>query len=1046
MYPISNEVKALFEAEQRKVLRITGTDKNGTTITITDNDVITNTFAIDRYSCNSEKLEIGTAVAAQMSLRLENGNGRFNSIIFEGAELFAEIGITDWESMTIEPWTDNNGDYITDNYGDIIYFMSGSVPMSWVPLGLFTPDVQPRRMTTISLTCMDRMTRFDKIVDATALDFPMTVVELVGLVCGICDVPFNQSLSEFPNYNYSIAALPNLSTDITYRNLIQWCAGLMGTNAWIDWEGYLRFSWYNNSTEYVSMIDNRYNSDLYENAITITGVEFTDTDENKTVYLAGTDDYTIDVSDNAFINGNNAATVLAGIYSAVQSFVYTPFTASVIAAPYLWPMDRVTFTDKAGNTHVSLLTNVNFGVNGTTALMAVGMTDQVNAVTVGGSGFTKVQIQELRNIQRVTSDNLKNAVDAATALITGADGGHVRFMYDSNGELTEILIMDTDDITTATKVWRWNSGGLGYSSNGYAGPYTLAMTQNGAIVADFITTGTLNAELLNVINLNANSINAGMLNADRVDFNSPGIHYNVPNENDASTLLDGQTVSGGWIVNTSGTGYIKLIQCDYAVPLRGMTVSVTFTYNVWRDGSQTMQNDGEDCWWYIDDAAEIEVQAGWFHIPETQNPFTHSFTVPDDANSFLIRVNCTGVKAISVSLSGTVVPTDSIKFTYAGLDVGKFMLDRDGNIITEGSSIFKGDASCTNLSVGNLKMSTPLPIASGGTGASTVAGARTNLGISTFAGSDSYNGPANTVKGAYTSNGGQENPNYFGKNKVGFLMMNTTVNNNSQYKDWIIMDCYSGNDVGGGVAFGVNRQSLGAYIMRSAAARSSWAEEAELIGTHNYTSYCPTKTGSGASGTWGISITGNAATATKLSTARSINGTSFDGSAAITTANWGTARNITIKDATSTNAGTAVSVNGSAAITLLLPSTIKASITGNCSGSAGSVAAGNISGTVAIGKGGTGATTAANARKNLSILSGSTVVNFSNGLGTIAFSTVGVSSKPTAFVATASSQSCIMRYDYDDTNASAGPIKLYCIQANGVGYSGNVRFSWICIP
>ena len=96
---------------------------------------------------------------------------------------------------------------------------------------------------------------------------------------------------------------------------------------------------------------------------------------------------------------------------------------------------------------------------------------------------------------------------------------------------------------------------------------------------------------------------------------------------------------------------------------------------------------------------------------------------------------------------------------------------------------------------------------------------------------------ANTVLGSYTANGGQQNPNYFGTNKVGFLMMNTTVNGNSQYKDWIIMDCYSGNDVGGGVALGVNRQSLGAYIMRSDAARTSWAAKAELLHTSNYGSY-----------------------------------------------------------------------------------------------------------------------------------------------------------------------------------------------------------------
>ncbi|MBR6253168.1 MAG: hypothetical protein IKR04_04970 [Clostridia bacterium] len=81
--------------------------------------------------------------------------------------------------------------------------------------------------------------------------------------------------------------------------------------------------------------------------------------------------------------------------------------------------------------------------------------------------------------------------------------------------------------------------------------------------------------------------------------------------------------------------------------------------------------------------------------------------------------------------------------------------------------------------------------------------------------------------------------------------------------------------------------------------------------------------------TLGVSITGNAATATKLAIARTINGTSFDGSANITTANWGTARNISISDSDSTNTGTAVSVNGSAAVTLNLPATIKASLTGN---------------------------------------------------------------------------------------------------------------------
>lgn len=113
-------------------------------------------------------------------------------------------------------------------------------------------------------------------------------------------------------------------------------------------------------------------------------------------------------------------------------------------------------------------------------------------------GEPKTNIADtISNISKAVSDvmtanQVQQAINDATELITGNKGGYV-ILHDSDqdGFPDELLIMNTSDISTATKVWRWNLSGLGYSSNGYSGPFGLAMTMDGAIVADYIKTGNL---------------------------------------------------------------------------------------------------------------------------------------------------------------------------------------------------------------------------------------------------------------------------------------------------------------------------------------------------------------------------------------------------------------------------------------------------------------------------------------------------------------------------------------------------------------------------
>ena len=91
---------------------------------------------------------------------------------------------------------------------------------------------------------------------------------------------------------------------------------------------------------------------------------------------------------------------------------------------------------------------------------------------------------------------MQKAIARATKLIQGGLGGHVVFNTNADGEPQEILIMDTDDVTTAVNVIRMNLNGIGFSSHGYAGPYNTAWTIDGHFVADYIDTGTLDADLI----------------------------------------------------------------------------------------------------------------------------------------------------------------------------------------------------------------------------------------------------------------------------------------------------------------------------------------------------------------------------------------------------------------------------------------------------------------------------------------------------------------------------------------------------------------------
>ena len=128
------------------------------------------------------------------------------------------------------------------------------------------------------------------------------------------------------------------------------------------------------------------------------------------------------------------------------------------------------------------------------------LADRVMSVTLGKtfSNISEKIVEQDKVINALPSKtDIVQSVESVTNSITGANGGSVR-MLDANGDgmPDTLYIADNPDPAFAQKVWRFNYEGWAASENGYTGPFSMGATLNDGIVADFITAGTLNADLI----------------------------------------------------------------------------------------------------------------------------------------------------------------------------------------------------------------------------------------------------------------------------------------------------------------------------------------------------------------------------------------------------------------------------------------------------------------------------------------------------------------------------------------------------------------------
>lgn len=381
-YPITQSVYELFQSGAYQQARIT----MGQTI-INNSRIVQGGLSINRYCTTGEKAMVGSCVASELTLVLDNSDGAYNLTNFLGRELFVEVGVAD-ENEVIQ----------------------------YVPMGYFGIDEAPRKKARITISALDRMVWFEKKAEASALTFPCTITELLQDICSECGVTWR--VSALTNGSYTVDEYPE--TARTYRDILKWICEVTGTNAYFDYDGELVLGWFNTSPDVTLTISNRLSSDTSEESVVFTGVTIT-TETN--TYVAGLPDYAIEISQNPLLKEGVQA-VADAINLVVNHFSYKAFSASVLAMPHLYPMDGATFVDADGNQFFVAITDCTFKLNGTTELRGRGeSTASASYVNPYGKSNYGLNVDEAMELMRAniirTADVLNQNMETLQQILQG---------------------------------------------------------------------------------------------------------------------------------------------------------------------------------------------------------------------------------------------------------------------------------------------------------------------------------------------------------------------------------------------------------------------------------------------------------------------------------------------------------------------------------------------------------------------------------------------------------------------------------------------------
>lgn len=428
------------------------------TLQLLEDTCILSDFNIDSSLGNGNLPSIGTTISNKLTLSVINDATLPQTLIGKTLRPYVAIDVT------------------------------GTGSYEWVKLGEFYADYDGVDIGKLETTL--------EAFDMMAVYMDTTYTAMAGLTMTVQGV-LNDLAT---NYGVKFATQSGLPTSTvisiapvgSVRQVISSMASLMSTNATIDGDGCVKFIFMNTvpSATFCMGLDNYSSFKLQPDSL-ISFTELILKDGNNDVPWGDTSGYALSFQ-------NPQVKILddvKAVYNRIFPINYYAYTMKAQGMPHLELGDVISFTyvklDGTQSTINIPILKHKFTFKGAfvSEFSASAPQQQTTSVTVTSGS-------SLADAVDVTYNDLNEAVEIATKQITGNQGGFVTTVLNKDNQPLELVVSNTPDYNTADKVWRWNASGLGFSSNGYNGDFGLALTADGQIVADKITTGILDANII----------------------------------------------------------------------------------------------------------------------------------------------------------------------------------------------------------------------------------------------------------------------------------------------------------------------------------------------------------------------------------------------------------------------------------------------------------------------------------------------------------------------------------------------------------------------